>query len=221
MARGAPARAGAITAYAREVLGLFPRGRVLVGIDGLDGAGKTTFARALSAACVDAGTASAVVSLDDFQSAPSARDDPLTAGSWFEHGFDHDLLRQRVVEPLRDGEAIALLGRRIGDEAAVPDPPLLLLPEHAVLVVEGIFLHRRELVGLWRTSAWLDVAIGTAFARCVERDGWDPAPGAELESVFFAAERRYLAEADPRRRAGATFDLTDPAHPRRVLSGSR
>src|SRR5947209_1527032 len=63
MARWAPARADVIGEYADEVLQLFPRGRILVGIDGLDGAGKTTFARELAEALDARGVPAAALSL--------------------------------------------------------------------------------------------------------------------------------------------------------------
>lgn len=215
MARWSPARADVLSAYAREILEAFPRGRLLVGIDGLDGAGKTTFARDLAAAVATAGVAAATVSVDDFQSARAERGDPPTADSWYERGFDHALLRERVVEPYRAGRPVALLGRDLAADRLVADPPRFLPGERAILVVEGIFLHRRELRDLWHTSAWLDVPVELAVARCVARDGWDPAPDAILATTFFAAEDRYLREADPRRRARAVFDLTDAQHPLR------
>ncbi|HET6826857.1 MAG TPA: hypothetical protein VFH64_13090 [Amnibacterium sp.] len=62
--------------------------------------------------------------------------------------------------------------------------------ERAVLVVSGQGLLEPALVGVWHTTAWLDV------------------PGAER------IDRRTV----PRTRANATFDLGDPAHPRRVFA---
>jgi hypothetical protein len=65
-----------------------------------------------------------------------------------------------------------------------------LAGERAVLVVAGQGLLEPALVGIWHTTAWLDV------------------PGAE----------RIHRRTVPRTRANATFDLSDPAHPRRVLA---
>ncbi len=62
--------------------------------------------------------------------------------------------------------------------------------ERAVLVVWGQGLLEPGLVGVWHTTAWLDV------------------PGAPR------IDRRTV----PRTRANATFDLGDPAHPRRVFA---
>src|SRR5690349_24192440 len=121
MARWAPARADVIGEYADEVLRLFPQGRILIGIDGVDGAGKTTFARDLAAAVRDRGVAAAALSFEDFSTpdgdgAPDARP------------YDVDAFRRLVLTPYRRGETVPV------DHAGSFEPG-----ERAVLVVEGAF----------------------------------------------------------------------------------
>ena len=219
MARWAPARADVISEYAEEVLGLFPSGRILVGIDGLDGAGKTTFANDLSAAIRGLGVASAAVSLDAFHTARAVRHTPPDDGrTWYAHAYDYDAFRAKVIAPFRRGEPVALEHRSRVDDAVLDDPSMFHPEERAVLVVEGVFTLRPEIRGIWHTTALLDVPIDIAFARCVERDGWDPADDAILNRTFFAAERIYLHEVHPRTVTNATFDVTDVEHPRRVFA---
>jgi uridine kinase len=219
MARWAPARADVIGEYADEVLQLFPAGRILVGIDGIDGAGKTTFAKDLAAAVRDRGVASAVVSLDGFHAPAAVRHQGADdADTWFRHAYDYDAFRRLVVEPFRAGAPVALDHRSREDDAVIPDAPRFQPGDRSVLVVEGVFLHRKELVGLWHTSAWLEVPMSVGLARTAERDGSDPDPEAAINRRYFGAEERYLREADPRRRANASFDLRDPASPRRIFA---
>jgi uridine kinase len=209
MARWAPARADVIGEYADEVLQLFPRGRILVGVDGVDGAGKTTFARDLAEALDARDVPAAAVSLDDFLAPDRGPDSDLG-----DVPYDLDAFRRLVVGPYRRGEPV-LLQHRTRD-GAVPDPPSFLPAQRSVLVVEGTFLHRRDLVGLWHTSAWLQVPRAVARQRAAERDGVpvdDPRLEREAEAVA-----RYFRELDPRKLANASFDLGDAAHPRRVFA---
>jgi uridine kinase len=219
MARWVPARADVIAEYAQEVLGLFPRGRILVGVDGLDGAGKTTFASDLATAIGETGVSAAAVSLDAFHTERAMRHRPPDdARTWYEHAYDYEAFRERTVVPFRRGEPVALEHRSRVEDRVLDDPPTFQPEERAVLVVEGVFALRPELRGIWHTSALLDVPIDLAFARCVDRDGWDPAEDAILNRTFFGAERIYLHEVHPRRVANASFDVTDVAHPRRVFA---
>ena len=85
-----------------------------------------------------------------------------------------------------------------------------------MLVVEGPFLHRAELRGMWHTSAWLQAPRSVARERAAERNGV-PVGDATLQREFDAVEL-YFRELDPRTLANASFDLTDPAHPRRIFA---
>ena len=147
MPRWAPVRADVIDEYAAEVLGVFSRGRILLGLDRDDADAGAAFAVDLAAAIGALGAPAAAVAFDDEQRFRSALLGPFRAGA-------------------------------------------LLPGDRAVLVVQGQGLLEPGVVGLWHATAWLDV------------------PGAPR------IDRRTV----PRTRAAATFDLTDPAHPRRVFA---
>ena len=92
---------------------------------------------------------------------------------------------------LRDGNRIVRQSVFVQPGVARSFRAGTVLPgERAVLVVSGQGLLEPGLVGVWHTTAWLD------------------APGATR------IDRRTV----PRTRANATFDLGDPAHPRRVFA---
>jgi uridine kinase len=209
MARWAPARADVIGEYADEVLQLFPRGRILVGIDGVDGAGKTTFARDLAAAFEARGVTAAAASLDDFVPPGRGADGPDTTAV-----YDVDSFRRLAVQPYRNGEPVLLRHRNRHGE--LPDPPTWLPGDRAVLVVEGSFLHGRNLVGLWHTSAWLQVPRALARQRAADRDGV-PVDDPRLERESVGVEQ-YFRELDPRKLANASFDLREPGSPRRIFA---
>ena len=221
MARWAPLRTDVLDEYAVEVLQVFPRGRLLVGVDGLDGAGKTTFAADLVAAFGRRDVPAATVSLDDFHTPREVRHAAPDDGAvWYRQAYDLEAFRRLVVAPYRRGEAVALRFRSAETDAVVDDPPTWTPPERAVLVVEGLYLHRPELVGLWHTTAWLETDVETGIARCEARDADKPSWRPDVPERIRQAADRYFREVDPRKRAVASFDLHDPAHPRRIFSDS-
>lgn len=191
MARWQPERADVIAEYAREVVAVHPRGRLLVGIDGIEdpegdpSSGRERFAVDLAAAVRAGGVPSAAVPIARF----AAR--PLAATP--ERYLDEARFRTELLAPYRGG---GLAG---------------LQAERTVLVVSGPFLHLGDLAGVWHTSAWLQVPRAEARERdAARRPGVDPAPWSALVDIAF---RRV----DARKRANASFDLTDPEHPRRVF----
>ena len=190
MARWQPARADVIADYAREILEVHPRGRVVVGLDGIedpaDGAapsGREAFAADLAAAIWAAGVAALAVPMGRFAVVPRSGDP--------ERFFDEAAFRAEVLTPYRAG---ALQGAA---------------EERAVLVVSGPFLHFGDLAGVWHTSAWLQLSREAEAERDAARlPGFD-APA--WEALVDLAFRRL----DARKLANSSFDLADPEHPRR------
>ncbi len=97
----------------------------------------------------------------------------------------------------------------------VVDPPWITGPADAVLVVDGAFLNRPELRGLWHWSVWLDADPVAAAERLLLLDG-----PAGLSERYRGGQALYEADANPRAKASAIVDNTDPAFPRRVFADS-
>ncbi|GIL35967.1 hypothetical protein [Phycicoccus sp. DTK01] len=89
--------------------------------------------------------------------------------------------------------------------------------------VDGIFLHRPELAGLWDASLWVEVPFEVSLPRGNARFGpLDDAacdPGSPANTRYVGGQRTYLAEVAPRSRATWVLDNTDLEHP--VLGAAR
>jgi uridine kinase len=130
------------------------------------------------------------------------------------------------VDPFRDGaQAGAGTGFQLTAFDLVRDARVesqwVTAPRDAVLVVDGVFLHRAELRDLWDWSVWLEVPWPVAYARMALRDGSDPDPEAPSNSRYRQGQEIYLREARPSEVASAIVDNADLAHPRRVFRGVR
>ncbi len=195
--------------------------RVVVALDGVDGAGKTVLAHELAALV---GPARGVhrASVDGFHRVHADRyARARTAEGFYRDSYDHDAIRHRLVEPFRAGEpwvrAVHDVEREVVLDLA-PEPPAG--PE-GLLLVDGIFLHRPELADLWDASVWVDVPFAVSVPRgnarfgAVGADSVDPASA--VNARYVGGQRLYLAEVDPARRATWVLDNTDLAAP--VLTG--
>ncbi|MDM7830505.1 nucleoside/nucleotide kinase family protein [Cellulomonas edaphi] len=186
---------------------------VLVGIDGVDGAGKTWFADDL-ARVVDLPVLR--VSLDDFHRPRSqryarGRDSP--EGFWLD-SYDYPAFRERVLAPLAEGGSglVRTASHDLASDALV-DPAPVLVTGAAVVLVDGLFLHRDELVGAWDVSVFLDVPFEVTVARMAVRDGASPVVDDLTNARYVQAQRHYLRTCDPAARATLVVDNTDPAAP--------
>ncbi|HEX8303454.1 MAG TPA: hypothetical protein VF612_01130 [Jatrophihabitans sp.] len=188
-----------------------PRGAdcVRVGIDGVDGAGKTCFADELADALRAADRPVVRVGVDDFHQVRAIRyrrGRGSPSGFWLD-SFDYPRLWAEVLDPLGPGGSRRY--RPAGHDLATDQvlrPPLLTAPAGAVLVLDGIFLHRPELAGAWDLSIFLDVGFAETARRMAGRDGSDPDPEHPSTARYVKAQRRYLAECRPGQRADIVID---------------
>ena len=162
-----------------------PSGRpevVRVGVDGVDGSGKTTFGDALGGELARRGHDVTRIRADDHLNPPEIRYrlGRHSPEGFFRDSYDLDALRDAALEPTT-----------------------------GVVVLDGMFLHRPELVGLWHPSVFLDVPFTETFRRMAVRDGCDPDPEHPANARYVGGQRLYLAAVDPRSRADVVLTLSD------------
>ena len=89
----------------------------------------------------------------------------------------------------------------------------------AVLVVDGIFLHRDELVDVWDFSVFLRASFEHATRRWRRRDGVGPESASFPGDRYVEGQRLYLTSCDPERRASMVVDNNDLSAPFVVRAG--
>lgn len=195
---------------------------VRVGVDGVDGAGKTTFADELGDVLRASGRPVARVGADGFHHVRAVRHRrgrTSPQGFWLD-SYDYASLRACVLDPLGSGGSRRY---RPAVHDVVTDaplaPPWLPAPAGAVLVLDGLFLHRDELAGSWDLSVFLDVPFGVSAARMAARDGTHPDPSHPGMARYVQGQRLYFAACAPWDRADLVIDNTEPDAP--VITASR
>jgi uridine kinase len=188
---------------------LVPRsGRFVVAVDGVDGAGKTTFADALAALLRRRGDAVERASIDGFHH-PLAhrRAEGRTAEAVWSRHFDYEALRRDLLDPWRAGPGSSYrtaVHDVFTDETL--DLPRRPVPTSGVLVVDGLFCQRPELEGCWDAVVFLDVPFPVSVARMARRDGGSPDPDHPDQRRYVDAQRHYLETCRPRERADLVVD---------------
>ena len=145
------AHASLLNRLAATIVALHPTRIIRVAIDGVDGAGKTTLADALAPLVAAQGRPTIRASVDDFHHPRSVR---YARGRYSPDGFyldsyDYDSFRMLLLDPLSPGGSGRYVARRFDLDNDRPFEPLTQqAPPAAALIVDGIFLHRRELRAL-------------------------------------------------------------------------
>ncbi|WP_323096998.1 uridine kinase [Intrasporangium sp. YIM S08009] len=195
---------------ADDLVALHPGRRVAVGVDGVDGAGKTVLADQL-AEVVGARREVLRVSVDGFHRPRAER---IARGrgpeSFYEDSYDYASFRRAVLEPFRAGLPVTPAVNDVErDEPVTPLP--VPVGVDTLLLVDGIFLQRADLADAWDAVVFVDVPFAVSVPRGNARfgQGHDPDPEAEPNSRYVGGQRLYLAEADPRAHATWVLDNTD------------
>lgn len=203
-----------------EVRSHYPAGRVIVAVDGVDGAGKTVFADAFAEVFAEQGDAVYRASVDGFHRPRAERyaRGRTSPEGFYRDSYDYATFRRVLIDPFRMGGSAGFqLSAFDLDRDQPVEAQWVTAPRDAVLVVDGIFLHRPELRGLWDWSVWLDVPFPAAYARMALRDGSDPDPDAASSARYREGQELYLRDARPRFAASAIVDNSDLQHPVRVF----
>ena len=221
--RGAP-RHETLRAVRDDITCLVGRGVVLVAIDGVDGAGKTLFADELALMLQASGIRAIRASVDGFHHPPSIRyrRGRHSPDGFYLDSYDYAALRRLLLDPLGAG-GDGRITRAIYDVSA--EQPVArsaeVAPATAVLLFDGIFLHRQELRGYWDYSVFLDVGFAESVRRCAVRDGGDPDPDAESNRRYVDGQRLYLQDCRPHDHATVVIDNTDLNAARITRGGQR
>lgn len=191
-------------------------GILRVAIDGVDGAGKTVLGDELAGTLRGRGLDVVRAGVDGFHHPPAiryqqGRDSPR---GYYEDSYDYAALRRELLEPLSaNGSRVYRTAvYDVRREASLSQQPSTA-PVGAVLVFDGIFLHRPQLRGFWDLSVYVDVPFAVSVPRGAARGYGHPDPGDPSNRRYVEGQQWYLAECTPASRADVALDNSDLAHP--------
>lgn len=191
-----------------------------IAVDGPDAAGKTTLADELAAQVRAGGREVIRASIDGFHRPREQRyrRGELSAEGCYHDTFDHDALCRVLLDPLGpDGDRryrpVAFDHRT---DIAVSVPPTTASAD-AMLLFDGVFLLRPELIDRWELRILVSVTPEATLARARGRDLGLFGSAAEVErryrNRYLPAQRLYDTAARPIEHADIIVYNDDPQHP--------
>jgi uridine kinase len=213
-------RTNVISLLADRIAGIRLDHPVRVGIDGVDCAGKTVLADQLVSPLRSLGRKVIRASIDGFHNPRSVRHrrGRNSPEGYFEDSFNHDAILSSLLFPLGPGGSLRYRRSVFDFRTDSPvEPPWETAPPDSILVFEGIFLHRPELLPHWDFSMFVAADFEVTVARAFQRDR-DLFRTREktrevYEQRYVPGQRLYLSEHRPSEKADIVIDNNDFANP--------
>lgn len=191
-------------------------GFTLVAVDGVDGSGKTTFALGYAEALSALGHPVVLIHADDFLNLRAVRHrrGRLSPEGFWLDTYDYGALADDILDPFgAKGDGVYRAAATDHGRDIRVDSPREQARSGTVCLVEGMFLHRRELARRWDFSVFLDVPFAETARRMAVRDGTPVDPDHPDMRRYIGGQRLYFADSRPWLRATRVVDNTDPAAP--------
>ncbi len=182
----------------------------LVAMSGIDGAGKGWLAARVSAGLQEAGVNAANLNIDGWLNLPDkrfSRTDP--AEHFYRHAIRFDEMFSQLVLPLRDRRSVHVEIDYAEETATKYRKHVYDYENIDVIVLEGIYLLKREFNRHYDFSVWVDCSFATALKRALSR-GQEGLPPAETirayETIYFPAQEIHFKRDHPKQAAALIFD---------------
>lgn len=196
-----------------------------VGIDGVDCAGKTTLADELVEPLRARGRPVIRASIDGFHNpcATRYRRGRASPRGYYEDSFNFDAIVDCLLRPLGPDGTREYQTARFDFRTDTPvDSPWHTAPTDAVLLFDGVFLHRPELLPHWDFAVFVEADFETTIRRAAARDGYlfgtEDATRRTYRQRYIPGQKLYLSACEPARAAHAVLRNNSPANPELILN---
>jgi HAD superfamily hydrolase (TIGR01549 family) len=185
----------------------------VIGINGIDGSGKTKFAESLEKFLISRNYETQAIHLDDFHNPRALRyagEDQVE--NYYNRSFNISLVIEKLLAPLHRKSTIStkltLLDWRT-DKYDIERE--YRFNQNTIVIFEGVFLFRKEFAPYIDYKLFLDIPFEESKRRAIVRD--PKAVIKKYDDKYLPAQAKYLQEYPPRQVADMVIDNTDWEQP--------
>jgi len=140
---------------------------------------------------------------------------------FYRDSYDYASLKRHLLDPLGPGGdrryRRKAFDHRLDQRVQSPEA---VAGRDAILIFDGLFLHRPELRGHWDYSIFLEVGFNVSIPRGAQRGEGSPDPSADCNRRYIEGQLLYFSACDPRSRASLVIDNEDLLQPK-ILAENR
>lgn len=197
-----------------------PRGlAALIGVSGIDASGKGYIAGRLANDLEQRGYRVALINVDGWLNLPDLRflnrygptkvHGQTTQGTHFyRHALRLDEMFSDLILPLKEDRSIELTMDFAEETATEFRPYTVTFTDIDIILLEGIFIFKRQYVQHFDLKIWIECSFDTALSRAISR-GQEGLPKDETiaayNTIYFPAQRVHFDIDDPRTAADLIY----------------
>lgn len=192
---------------------------LLVGIDGMDCAGKSNFAHDLMQLLVVDGRHVVTASIDCFHNTREHRykRGEYSPEGYFEDGYDYGAATKLLLEPIHTlpFPKDCCIGIR-DSRFDIDRKEFVWVTQQTILLCDGVFLFRCKLNAYWDYRIFVKAEFETCLQRALTRDIEiyldESRIRRKYEERYIPAQQRYLMECRPLNLADVIVTNDDPSN---------
>jgi uridine kinase len=186
---------------------------VLVAVTGIDSCGKGYVTAQIVNALQARGMRVAGINVDGWLNLPHLRfSNTSPAEHFYLHAIRFDQMFAELVLPLRDRRSLRVEAEYAEETATRYRTHVYEFDDVDVIVLEGIYLLKREFQSYYDLSFWIECSFDTALQQAIGRaqEGLPPEETvAAYRRIYFPAQEIHSGRDNPRAAATATIN-NDP-----------
>jgi uridine kinase len=203
----------AVASILRRLNTIPPSRSLLVALTGIDGCGKGYVGARLRHALESRALRVAVINIDGWLNLPNKRFSVAKpAEHFYLNAIRFDEMFDQLVVPLREHRSVWIEADFAEETTATYRRHLYEFTNVDVIVLEGIYLLKREFRHHYDLSFWIDCTFDTAMKRAIARaqEGLSPqATVAAYRTIYFPAQEIHFVRDNPRAEAAIIQNDSD------------
>lgn len=186
----------------------------VVGINGIDGSGKTQFSKMLSTHLPD----SVCIHIDDFHHPKKHRyqKGELSPKSYYQNSLNYEAFVQKTLYPLQSEKSfpISITSKIFDLDKDQDDVRSINILRDNIIILEGVFLFRLEIAPYLDLKIFIECHIDTAIERMKHRDADNSSKAMDAyeQRVFqkySLGQDLYFHDVSPKSMADIIIDNND------------
>ena len=193
---------------------------LVVGINGVDTSGKTTFTKELDRYLSKAGFKTQTILMDDFHNPSEIRNrekDPVI--SYTNNAFDLAKIERELMKPIATGTIVdkELMLLDIAENKFINEKRYYI-DKDTIVLFEGVLLYREPLDQYFNFRIFIDISFEEMLRRAIKRDGilFGDKVIERYNNKYIPIQKQYLEKYNPKNISDVVVDNEDYLNPKIV-----